>query len=63
MQELTKRCFRSDRTSFGVRLEAAALIYLHARAERDNALTDALGAAMSGAQAPEVREESEVTNR
>jgi len=42
---------------------AAALIYLHARAERDNALTDALGAAMSGALASEVREESEVTNR
>jgi len=42
---------------------AAALIYLHARAERDQALTDALGAAMAGASALEGSEGSEVTNR
>ena len=42
---------------------AAALVYLHARSDRDHALTGALGIAMSGAQAPEGREGSDVTNR
>jgi len=42
---------------------AAALVYLHARSDRDQALTDALGVAMSGAQALEGREGSDVANR
>ena len=42
---------------------AAALVYLHARSDRDHALTDALGVAMSGAQALEGREGSDVANR
>jgi len=47
VQELTKRCFRSDRTSFGVRLEAAALVHLHARSDRNHAFTDSLSASMA----------------
>jgi alkaline phosphatase len=42
---------------------AAAMVYLHARSDRDHALTDALSRAMSGALAADGPEGSDVTNR